>query len=251
MSPRSSPRHGRPASLGKRVATTSAVMLVGVIGAIVVAAQFAHPARPTLSPSVADPAMLAAAGSDDQAGRGRGESVSRSSARGASAGPATRTTPNAKPTARPTTKPTVSGPAKPTASRPPSPSEPNATYRQQVLDLTNQQRSKVGCPALRMDSRLQQAAQGHSQDMADKDYFAHNDPDGTTPWDRAKSAGYPDPSAENIAMGYPTPAKVMDAWMNSPGHRANILSCDSHDLGVGYVVDPNRGAIWTQLFGFG
>jgi len=48
-----------------------------------------------------------------------------------------------------------------------------------------------------------------------------------------------------------TPQAIVNGWMNSPGHRANILSCDSHDLGVGYVVDPNRGAIWTQLFGFG
>ncbi|HEX5497142.1 MAG TPA: CAP domain-containing protein [Mycobacteriales bacterium] len=253
MSPRHSAGRGRRVSAGTRAVAMLAVTLLGVVGAVAAAAQFADPARPRLSPTVSDPAMLAAPEPDDRADPGRDDSVSRSSARGASARPASRTASAAPTAAHPTGTAGANRPTQPNTPPPGSSpaSSPNASYQQQVLDLTNRQRATVNCPPLRMDFRLQAAAQGHSQDMADKDYFAHNDPDGTTPWDRAKAAGYPDPSAENIALGYPTPAEVMDAWMNSPGHRANILSCDSHDLGVGYVVDPNRGAIWTQLFGFG
>ncbi|HEY9474539.1 MAG TPA: CAP domain-containing protein [Mycobacteriales bacterium] len=255
MSSRHSARHRRQVSPGRRLLVTLTVLLagtVGLAGIVLVSAQFAHPVRPTVSPTVSGPAMLSKNGTSAQADRE--ESVSRSSARGASAGPSptpkARASAKASPT-RTAVKPPATRPAPPNTSRPAPPASPNTSYLQQVLDLTNAERAKAGCPALTMDSRLQQAAQGHSQDMADKDYFAHNDPDGTTPWDRAEAAGYPNASGENIAMGYPTPAKVMEAWMNSSGHRANILNCESLELGVGYVVDDDRGAIWTQLFGFG
>ena len=259
MSPRHSARHRRQVSPGRRLFFTLTALLAGLVGltgTVLVGAQFAQPERPTASPTVSNPAMLSRNGSSAQADRE--EPVSRSIARGASAGPSSsRPAPSSGPTTSARSTPKAS-PTRTAATRPAPPNttapasvNPNTGYLQQVLDLTNVERAKAGCPALQMDSRLQQAAQGHSQDMADKDYFAHNDPDGTTPWDRAEAAGYPNPSGENIAMGYPTPAKVMEAWMNSPGHRANILNCDSHELGVGYVVDDEDGAIWTQLFGFG
>jgi uncharacterized protein YkwD len=116
-----------------------------------------------------------------------------------------------------------------------------------VLRLTNAERAKAGCAALHLDARLTAAAQDHSEDMANRSYFSHTTPEGKSPWDRAKAAGYADPSAENIAMGYPTPAAVVAGWMGSAGHRANILNCASHAVGVGY--DP-RGFYWTQLFGY-
>ncbi|MBS2537881.1 CAP domain-containing protein [Catenulispora sp. NF23] len=118
-----------------------------------------------------------------------------------------------------------------------------------MVALTNDQRVAHGCPALRDDSRLRAAAIGHSVDMRARDYFAHNTPDGVTPWTRIQAKGYSDPSAENIAMGQATPQAVVDAWMNSPGHRANILSCSSKAIGVGVQFGPN-GPWWTQDFGY-
>jgi uncharacterized protein YkwD len=124
-----------------------------------------------------------------------------------------------------------------------------ASYEAQVVALTNDQRVAHGCPALRDDSRLRAAAVGHSVDMQVRDYFAHNTPDGLTPWTRIEAQEYSDPSAENIAMGQSTPQSVVDAWMNSPGHRANILNCSSKAIGVGVQFGPN-GPWWTQDFGY-
>jgi uncharacterized protein YkwD len=124
-----------------------------------------------------------------------------------------------------------------------------AQYAAQVLDLTNTERAKAGCGALRSDSRLAAAAQGHSADMAKRNYFSHDTPEGTSPWDRIKAAGYANPGAENIAYGYRTPADVMTGWMNSPGHRANILNCDFTTLGVG-VHYGTGGPWWTEDFGY-
>jgi uncharacterized protein YkwD len=124
-----------------------------------------------------------------------------------------------------------------------------AAYEAQVVALTNDQRAAHGCPALRDDPRLRTAAVGHSVDMQASGYFAHNTPNGVTPWARIEAQGYSDPSAENIAMGQPTPQAVVDAWMNSPGHRANILSCSSKAIGVGVQFGPG-GPWWTQDFGY-
>jgi uncharacterized protein YkwD len=124
-----------------------------------------------------------------------------------------------------------------------------AAYESQVLDLTNAQRALAGCAALRPDSRLQTAAIAHSADMKARGYFAHDSPDGVTPWQRIEATGYADPSAENIAMGQPTPQDVVDAWMNSPGHRANILNCSSKAIGVGVQFGAD-GPWWTQDFGY-
>ncbi|MBA9001267.1 CAP domain-containing protein [Thermomonospora cellulosilytica] len=117
-----------------------------------------------------------------------------------------------------------------------------------VVELTNQERAKAGCGALRVDRRLVNAARGHSADMAAKGYFSHNSPSGETPWDRMKKAGYPASGGENIAMGYPTAEAVMKGWMNSSGHRANILNCGYKAIGVG-VKTGSGGPWWTQNFG--
>jgi len=119
----------------------------------------------------------------------------------------------------------------------------------QVVELTNQERAKAGCPALRVDGRLVAAARAHSADMAAKGYFSHTSPSGETFADRIKKAGYPSPGAENIAMGYPTAAAVMKGWMNSSGHRANILNCGLKAIGVG-VQTGSGGPWWTQTFGW-
>lgn len=125
-----------------------------------------------------------------------------------------------------------------------------STQAAQVVTLTNQERAEAGCQPLSVNSTLTQVAQAHSADMAKNDYFDHNSQDGRTPFTRMSKAGYSYRSAaENIAMGQQTPASVMDAWMKSPGHKANILNCGLKQIGVGYALNGNGTPYWTQDFG--
>jgi uncharacterized protein YkwD len=118
-----------------------------------------------------------------------------------------------------------------------------------AVKLTNTQRAKHGCSALRTESHLRTAARAHSKDMRVRHYFEHDSPDGRTPWDRIKAAGYSQPGAENIAKGYATAQAVVNGWMNSPGHRANILNCSLKAVGIG-VEYGSGGPWWTQDFGY-
>ncbi|MEV8593667.1 CAP domain-containing protein [Streptomyces sp. NPDC052012] len=119
-----------------------------------------------------------------------------------------------------------------------------------VLDLTNRERVRAGLAPLASDSRLAAAAQGHSADMAVRDFYSHTAPDGSRPWDRAAAAGSTRRTVgENIACGQRTAAEVVQGWMNSPGHRANILKSDFTHLGVGLAGGGRAGTYWTQLFG--
>ncbi|WP_344282785.1 CAP domain-containing protein, partial [Actinomadura napierensis] len=118
-----------------------------------------------------------------------------------------------------------------------------------VVALTNAERAKAGCDALRVDRRLVTAARAHSADMAANDYFDHDSPNGDSPWMRMREAGYAGPGAENIARGYATAAAVVDGWMASPGHRANILNCGLRAIGVGMAAGSD-GPLWTQDFGW-
>jgi uncharacterized protein YkwD len=119
----------------------------------------------------------------------------------------------------------------------------------EVARLTNAERAEAGCDDLQIDERLRTAARGHSEDMAANDYFDHTGLDGRSPFDRMADAGYPDPAAENIAVGYRTPAEVMEGWMDSEGHRDNILECSYVAIGVGLAFDPDGRPYWTQDFG--
>ncbi|MFJ2441757.1 CAP domain-containing protein [Streptomyces sp. NPDC087658] len=125
----------------------------------------------------------------------------------------------------------------------------DASAAAEVLALVNKERAKVGCAAVRADASLDALAQSYSDDMAARGFFDHTDPDGQTPWDRADKAGVKDLGGENIARGQSTPEAVMESWMNSEGHRANILNCDFTRLGVG-VNKSSGGPWWTQNFGF-
>jgi uncharacterized protein YkwD len=118
----------------------------------------------------------------------------------------------------------------------------------QVLALVNEARAQAGCAPVAADGALATVARAHSADMRDRDYFAHDTPEGLSPFDRADQAGVGYARAENIAFGQPDAAAVMEAWMNSAGHRANILDCDLTKLGVGVAEGPG-GPWWTQLFG--
>lgn len=119
-------------------------------------------------------------------------------------------------------------------------------YEQQVVELTNQERAKYGLKPLAIDYELSRVAREKSRDMAVNNYFDHNSPVYGSPFDMMRSYGINYRTAgENIAKGQRSPQEVVNAWMNSPGHRANILSADFTHIGVGYVSQGNH---WTQQF---
>lgn len=131
-------------------------------------------------------------------------------------------------------------------------------FMNQVLALTNEFRAKNGLAALKLNSELNATAYAHSEDMAQQDYFDHIGKNGSKPWDRAKLVGYEAQSmGENIAAGYTTAAAVVQGWIDSPGHRANLLNNSYTELGVGYFYlandtgSVNYNTYWTQLFGSG
>ncbi len=153
----------------------------------------------------------------------------------------TRVTPTPSPT--PTPKPTPT----PTPTKQPS-ANPESGFATEVLTLVNQHRANAGCTPLKLDARLTQAATAHSQDMARNDYFSHTSRDGRTMEQRIRAAGYPSPGAENIAMGQSSAQAVVNDWMNSEGHRANILNCSLVAMGLG-TAESAKGLYWTQTFG--
>ncbi len=117
----------------------------------------------------------------------------------------------------------------------------------EVVNLANAERAKAGCGALSIDDKLMTAAQRHSQDQADHQKMSHTGSDGSDPGDRIDRVGYQWRTyGENVAWNQKTPAAVMDAWMNSPGHRANILNCAFTEIGVG--IASSNGPYWTQVF---
>lgn len=116
----------------------------------------------------------------------------------------------------------------------------------QVIALVNEIRAQNGLSALTENWQLSRVARYKSQDMADRGYFSHNSPTYGSPFQMMKQFGITYRSAgENIAKGYSTAQAVVNAWMNSPGHRANILNSSYTQIGVGYVSDGNH---WTQMF---
>lgn len=155
--------------------------------------------------------------------------------------PSTSTTTPAPSTSKTTSKPPTSAKSTPPASA------PDSSASGQILALVNRQRADNGCGALTLNGSLNNAAENFAEDMSEKNYFSHVSPDGTTFDQRIKAAGYPSPAAENIAKGSTTPAQTMDMWMNSAGHRANILNCSYKKLGVGL---DTSGWYWVQDFGF-
>jgi uncharacterized protein YkwD len=120
----------------------------------------------------------------------------------------------------------------------------------EVVVLTNRERARAGLPPLAVDPLLARAAQAYSTDMAVRAFYSHTSPEGTQPWDRAAAAGSTRRSiGENIACGQRSAAEVVEGWMNSPGHRANILKPDFTHIGIGFAGGGPAGTYWTQLFG--
>ena len=119
-------------------------------------------------------------------------------------------------------------------------------YEKEVVRLVNIERAKNGLSSLTYDWEISRVARYKSQDMKDNNYFSHTSPTYGSPFQMMKSFGITYKTAgENIARGYKTPEAVVNGWMNSSGHRANILNSSFTRIGVGYV--PN-GHYWTQMF---
>jgi uncharacterized protein YkwD len=119
--------------------------------------------------------------------------------------------------------------------------------QQAVLNEINQFRAQNGLPPVRLNAKLNQAAQGYSEEMARDGHFSHTSLDGTTFGQRIRRTGYqPGPATENIAKGQKSPHDAVQAWINSPGHRANLLNPDVTEIGVGRAVDADGSVYWTQ-----
>ncbi|CAH2464904.1 CAP domain-containing protein [Bacillus sp. S4] len=135
---------------------------------------------------------------------------------------------------------------KPAEQKPAEEAKSLSEFEQRVVELTNAERTKQGLPALQIDTELSKVARAKSEDMQKNNYFDHNSPTYGSPFDMMKKFGISYTSAgENIAQGQRTPEEVVQAWMNSTGHRANILNSGFTHIGVGYVESGNY---WTQQF---
>ena len=119
-------------------------------------------------------------------------------------------------------------------------------YEKEVVRLVNKERTSRGLSPLTHNWELSRVARYKSQDMKEKKYFSHTSPTYGSPFEMMRSFGISYRTAgENIARGYATPKAVVDGWMNSSGHRANILNSSFKEIGVGYVPEGNY---WTQMF---
>ena len=128
------------------------------------------------------------------------------------------------------------------------------TQERQVLDLTNAARRQNGCGPLSLVDSLVTAAERHASDMVRRHYMDHTNPDGKSAFDRMEASGFHGSTmGENIAAGYDTAQRVFAAWMQSDGHRKNILNCNYNKIGIGYdpgQVKPDYGnGSWVQDFG--
>ncbi|MEU2398547.1 CAP domain-containing protein [Streptomyces pseudogriseolus] len=140
-------------------------------------------------------------------------------------------------------RPTTPAPKPTTASPKPTATASGAVAR--VVELVNAERAEAACSPVTANSTLNTAAQRHSEDMASTGTMSHTGSDGSDPGQRITRAGYTwSTYGENVAYGYSTPEQVMQGWMTSPGHKANILNCSFKEIGVGL-----SGTYWTQDFG--
>ena len=169
---------------------------------------------------------------------------------GSSASRSPSASPSPTRTARPKPRPSTSAKPKPrtTTARPPS---GLAAQESEVIRLVNAERRRAGCGSLALSTRLRTAIRLHVAELGRHGnlYISHVSDDGRTFVDRAKAQGYDDPGGENVARGQRNAADVMDSWMNSAGHRANILNCGFKAIGVGVARGVDGTLVWGQLFG--
>ncbi|MEU0150746.1 CAP domain-containing protein [Micromonospora fulviviridis] len=234
----------RPLLIGGAAAVATLVVSLGV-GAVLLPGGDQRTER-----TAADGPVAAAPLASDGTDAAPGDALAPASP---TAGP---TSAKPSPTKKPTPKPSRTTAPSRQLQRSTAPSGTGATTisakgitaeLREVVDLVNQERAKAGCKALTVNDKLMLAAQRHSQDQADHKTMSHDGSDGSDVGDRLDRVGYAWRSyGENVAWNQQSPAAVMDAWMNSPGHRANILNCSFTQIGVG--VARSNGPYWTQDF---
>lgn len=223
--------------------TLTAVLAGALVAGI--ASLMAHPAGPS---SAGDDLRVGL--SDEQVADSPGDLVRPSPGTPSAGAPTSSgapTTSSAPPATSSTEEPAPPPPPATTEEPPAPPTATGGTEQDQILSLVNSFRGEAGCGPVSADDQLAVAAQTHAEDMSARDYFSHDSLDGTTFDQRIRNAGYSSPGAENIARGARTAESVMDMWMESDGHRRNILNCDLKTLGVGLERD---GFYWVQDFGF-
>lgn len=171
---------------------------------------------------------------------------SRSKPASSSSKPAASQNPS---TSKPSQGSSSSKPSQSPSSAPQTPSTGYSAFQNEVVRLVNAERAKNGLAALTVDSTITKTATLKSEDMAKNNYFSHTSPTYGSPFDLMKRYGVSYRAAgENIAMGQTTPAQVMDGWMNSEGHRANILNASFTKIGVGVAQNSSGRYYWTQHF---
>lgn len=204
--------------------------------------------KPSRSPVASVSASVSASAGPASATSSGTPSASPTSA-SPSASPSASSSPTVTPTAGTleSSSPSSTPEATSTSSTPSAPASAESGPTDRVLVLVNAERAKAGCAPLTENAKLTKAAQDHSQDMADHQNMSHTGSDGSSMSDRLSRVGYAYRSAgENVAAGYTSPESVMDGWMNSAGHKANILNCGFKEIGIG-LAQP--GYYWTQDFG--
>jgi uncharacterized protein YkwD len=213
------------------------------LGAALLPSSLTGPGAPAEVPAAAVGALAPGAGGGVPGAR-EPRPAHPSASRSPSASPSPTRTARPKPRASKSIKPRPHT----TTARPPS---GLAAQETEVIRLVNVERRRAGCGSLALNTRLRTAIRLHVAELGRHGnlYISHVSDDGRTFVDRAEAQGYDDPGGENVARGQRDAADVMDSWMNSSGHRANILNCGFKAIGVGVTRGVDGTLVWGQLFG--
>jgi len=238
------------ATLGLSV--TALLALVGA-GAALLPSSLTGPGTAAELPEAAVAALAPGAGGGAP---GAGAARPNPSASAPASAPAPSASPSAKPAPKPSKKATKKPAPKKTPTRKPTTSAPKvgagmAGQETEVIRLVNVERGEAGCGSVTLNTKLRTAIRLHVQELGTHGnlYISHVSDDGRDFVARSKEQGYNDPGGENVARGQGDAASVMTSWMNSEGHRANILNCDFKAIGVGAVKGVDGTIVWGQLFG--
>jgi uncharacterized protein YkwD len=248
-------RQSMPSAATLGLSVTALLALVGA-GAALLPSSLTGPGTAAELPEAAVAALAPGAGGGAP---GAGAARPSPSASTSASAPAPSASPSAKPAPKPSKKATKKpAPKKKTTTptRKPPTSAPRvgagmAGQETEVIRLVNVERGEAGCGSVTLDTRLRTAIRLHVQELGTHGdlYISHVSDDGRDFVARSKEQGYNDPGGENVARGQGDAASVMTSWMNSEGHRANILNCDFKAIGVGAVKGVDGTIVWGQLFG--
>jgi uncharacterized protein YkwD len=241
---RRQPRLPAPAALA--LVVTGLIAAFG-LGSALLPASLTGPGTPAELPAAAVAALAPGAGGGVPGNRAARPATTAPSPTPPASPSPTRAAPRRSPSRTPSSRPSTTRPAVKTVVVAPG----LAGQETEVIRLVNVERGKAGCGSLRLDTRLRTAIRLHVQELGTHGnlYISHVSDDGRTFVDRARAQGYNDPGGENVARGQRDAADVMNSWMNSEGHRANILNCSFKAIGVGVAKGVDGTLVWGQLFG--